>query len=299
MNKLILAASALALIPAAAQAQLLGGGLGGGLGGSLGGTLDTAARGSISPEIERTTRTVRGTVDGTASTRGSQSVDARRGTVQAERSAEGSLTGTTASLSNLVVPSLGDMAQGSGSGSGSASGSGNANAQLIGTDTLAGSLVPVAGQAQSLGGNVAGTAAGTQSGIIGNAPLAGLPAMPMMGDASGEGGGLAMLDGAAALARPALAVAGTAAATGEGAATVTPGMPVTTPDGASLGTVREVIANGRGEVQQVVVQQGGVTRELPAGIFSASGNALIVGQAQGNAQASSADTAPTRGAVSE
>ena len=48
-----------------------------------------------------------------------------------------------------------------------------------------------------------------------------------------------------------------------------------TPDGASLGKVREVIANGRGEVEQVVVKQGKVTRTLPAGMFSASGNASL------------------------
>ena len=98
MKKLILAASAIALIPAAAQAQLLGGGggLGGGIGGGIGGTLGGT--------IERTTTTVRGPVDSTVSgrgsTRGSQSVDARKGTVQAERSAEGSITGSTASLAD-------------------------------------------------------------------------------------------------------------------------------------------------------------------------------------------------------
>lgn len=47
MRKIIFAAAAIALFPAAAQAQLLGGGglgggLGGSLGGSLGGTLDNS-----------------------------------------------------------------------------------------------------------------------------------------------------------------------------------------------------------------------------------------------------------------
>ena len=69
MNKLLLAASAFALIPTAASAQLLGGpGL---LGtGNIGGTLNST--------VDTTTRTVRGTVDGNGSTSGEQSVDARR-----------------------------------------------------------------------------------------------------------------------------------------------------------------------------------------------------------------------------
>lgn len=75
---------------------------------------------------------------------------------------------------------------------------------------------------------------------------------------------------------------------------VAPGMPVMTPDGASLGKVREVIANGRGEVRQVVVKQGKVTRTLPAGMFTASGNALVAGEAQGSAgkSAPAAEAAP-------
>jgi hypothetical protein len=37
-------------------------------------------------------------------------------------------------------------------------------------------------------------------------------------------------------------------------------------------------------VQQLVVTQGNVTRTLPAGMFTATGNALIAGEAQGEAQ---------------
>jgi hypothetical protein len=114
----------------------------------------------------------------------------------------------------------------------------------------------------------------------------------MGGGASGEGSGAANGGGSASLLQPALAVAGSAAAAGQGMASVAPGMPVMTPDGASLGKVREVIANGRGEVEQVVVKQGKVTRTLPAGMFSASGNALIAGQASGDAGGSAAEPAP-------
>mgnify|MGYP002785855178 CR=1 FL=1 len=280
MKKLILAASAIALIPAAAQAQLLGGGgLGGGLSGGLGGTLGGT--------IERTTTTLRSTVDSTVSgrgsIRGSQSVDARKGTVQAERSAEGSITGSTASLADLVVPPMGGMTQASGSGS--ASGQGSANAQLIGTDAMTGALAPVAGTAKSFTANTAGSAMGTVRGTAQNAPMSGMPAMPALGGVSGEGSGSGSAggEGSASLMPSALAVAGSAAAAGQGMTRVAPGMPVMTPDGASLGKVREVIANERGEIQQVVVKQGKVTRALPAGMFSASGNALIAGEAQGSA----------------
>lgn len=300
MKKLILVASALALFPAAAHAQLLGGG---GLGGSLGGSLDTATRGTITTTIDRTTRTVRGTVDGTANgtaaTQGAQSVDARGGTVSAERSASGSITGSTASLADLAVPPLGGMT--TASGSGSASGQGSANAQLIGTDALTGALAPTAQGAQGLAANATGSATGTAAGMIANAPTPGIPSLPINGAAngSGSGSGSASGDGSASLAGPVFAVAGTAAAAGEGAATVMPGMPVMTPDGASLGEIREVVANGRGEVHQLVVQQGNVTRTLPAGMFSASGNAVVAGEAQGNANSGSPEPAPVDGSAAE
>ena len=85
-------------------------------------------------------------------------VDARRGTVHAERGAEGSLTGSTASLANLAVPPMGGMGQASGNGSASTNGS--ANAQLIGTDAVTGTLAPTAGSAKGLAAHAAGTAAG-------------------------------------------------------------------------------------------------------------------------------------------
>lgn len=55
-----------------------------------------------------------------------------------------------------------------------------------------------------------------------------------------------------------------------------------------------MVANGRGEIQQVVVKQGKVTRALPAGMFSASGNALVAGEARGEAgeQAAAGEAAP-------
>lgn len=275
MKKLILtagAASIIALVPGAASAQLLGGG--GGLGGGIGGTLNS----TIGSTIDTATRSVRGTVDstvtGSAATDGEQSVDARGGSVSASRSANGSIAGSTASLADLPVPALGSMA--SGSANGQASGSGNANAQLVGTDAVTGTLAPVAGQARS----AAGRAVGTARGLANSAPTPGVPSLGGA-SASGEGSG----SGSASLMSTPLAVAGTAAAAGSGAASVAPGMPVMTTEGASLGEVRQVIADSRGQVQQVVVQQGRVTRTLPAGMFSASGGALFAGNAEGAAEA--------------
>ncbi|ABC62706.1 hypothetical protein [Erythrobacter litoralis] len=283
MKKIILTASAIALIPVAAQAQLLGG-LGGGAGGSIGGTVDSTVGTSIGSTIDRTTRTVRGTVDGSASTSGDQSVDARNGRVSTNRNANGSVVASTASLADLPVPSMA-----SANGSGSASGQGSANAQLIGTDAVTGAVAPVAGQARNLAGSAAGRARSTARGVANSAPMPGLPAVG--GSASGEGS--AQGSGSASLIGSPLAVAGSAASAGQDTASVTPGMPVIAPNGASLGTVRQVVADSRGQVQEVVVQQGRVTRTLPAGMFSASGNALVAGSAEG--QASSGERAPAEG----
>lgn len=280
MNKIILIASALVLVPGAAQAQLLGGGggLGGGLGGGFGGTLGGT--------IERTTTTVRSTaestISGQGSTRGSQSVDARKGSVQAERSAEGSITGSTASLADLVVPPMGGMTEAGGNGSASGQGNANANAQLFGTDAVTGTLAPVTGRGKEFAGNAMGTVQGAASQASGTAPGL-VPSVPTSApaSASGEGSGSASGNGSASLAGPVFAAAGSAAAAGQGAFEVSRGMPVMTPDGASLGEVRGIVANNRGEVEQIVVQQGKITRELPAGMFSASGNALVAGEARG------------------
>ena len=277
MKKIIFAAAAIALFPVTAQAQLLGGGggLGGGLGGSLGssigGTLDNSAGSSIRGTLDRTTRTVRGSVDGSGSTDGNQSVDARRGTVSANRSASGSITGSTASLADVVMPTASQMANMSGSGA--ADGQGNANAQLIGTDAVTGVVAPAVQGARSRAGEAASSIRNM------NAPIGGA--------AAGSGAGSA---GGSLMSSP-LAVAGSAAAAGEGVAAVSRGMPVMTPDGASLGKVSQLVANSRGEIQQVVVKQGKVTRELPTGMFTASGDALVLTQASGAAPAEGQNTA--------
>ncbi|MBL0966688.1 hypothetical protein [Blastomonas sp. UPD001] len=275
MRKILIAAVTCALIPVSAQAQLLGGGgLGGGLGGSLGGTLGGTLGGGtlggglerpVGDTLERTTRTVRGSAEAKGSTSGTQSVDARRGTVSAQRSADGSVLASTTSLADIVAPPAGAMTEAQGSGA--ASGQGSASAQLIGTDAVTGTVAPIVQGTRARAGEAVSSVRGA--------------ARPAGATATGSGAGSA---NGSLLAGP-LAVAGSAAAAGQGAAMVSRGMPVTLPDGSSLGKVKELVANGRGEVEQVVVKQGNVTRALPAGMFSASGDALVLTQASGTAAA--------------
>lgn len=269
MKKLLVTASFIALLSTAAQAQLLGGGgLGGTINGTIGGTLNTT--------IDRTTQTVRGTVDGALETEGDQEVDARNGRVSTRRNARGSVTGSTASLAELPIP---PMMSGDANAQGRGEAQGSADAQLIGTDALVESVTPVANQARSAGSRAVARGRGTANALLGSVPQPGLPSLG--GSASGEGSANGSTSGSF-LSSP-FAVAGSAASRAAGTATIAPGMPVMTPDGASLGKVRQVIADGRGNVQQVVVKQGGVTRTLPAGMFSAQGNALVAGEASGQA----------------
>lgn len=297
MKKLILTAGLIALLPASASAQLLGGGgLGGGLGGGFGGTLN----GSIGSTLDSSTRSVRNTIDqsvqGTVATDGEQSVDTRNGSVSTNRSASGSIAGSTASLADLAVLQLGSSASGSASGNASGQGNADADVQLIGTDTATNAIAPIAGQVQGGAGNAAGQATGAAQSAISVAsipatPMAGLPSPgSVTGEANGSGG--AEGNSSASLISSPLVVAGSAASAAQGAGAISPGMPVTTPEGASLGRVEQIFANGRGEVQQVVVSQGDVSRTLPAGMFTANGNALVAGNVEGQATSNN----PTEGA---
>ena len=270
MKKILIAAATVALIPAAAQAQLLGGGglggaLGGTLGSTLGGTLGGGIERPVGGSLERTTRTVRGSADANGSTSGTQSVDARRGTVSAQRSANGSVLASSASLADIVVPPADTMTEAQGSGT--ASGQGSAQAQLIGTDALTGAVAPIAQGTRARAGEAVSSVRGVT--------------MPAGATAAGSGAGS---PSGSLLASP-LAFAGSAAAAGDGAAMVSRGMPVTLADGSSLGKVKEIVANSRGEVEQIVVKQANVTRSLPAGMFSASGNALVLAEPGGTAAA--------------
>lgn len=287
MKRFMTATAALALISVPAQAQLLGSGP---LTGGLGSVLD------INSTISRPTDTLRtvtrGTVEGSAATDGSHSVDRNSGRVEARRNAD--ITGGAA-LDQLVATPIAPIAAPAGanaSGNGNASGSGNAQAQLIGTDAVGSIAGAAAGRANgaigtaqaasaSLVGQVHG-AAGTLSGTVPAAP--GMGGGMVGGSASGEGS--AEGEGSASLVSAPLAVAGSAAGAATGATSISPGMPVVTPAGLPVGEVREIVANSRGEVEQVLVSNGDFEQMVPAANLGASGSALVMGQ--GNAEVGTA-----------
>ena len=84
-----------------------------------------------------------------------------------------------------------------------------------------------------------------------------------------------------------LAAAGSGAANGAGAFSVAPGMDVLSPTGERIGRVREIVADERGQVQQVLVQARGARQLVPTGNFTAAGDALVMGSgaASGGTQA--------------
>lgn len=279
MKALLFAASALTLASVPAQAQLLGGSgsLGGSLGGTIGSSIDTS---SLSRTVTRTVRattdsvesTTRAAADSKVATSGDQNVDSSNGSVSANRSANAGLTGNVSQLASIPMTTAG----GSASGSGEASGNGSAGAQLIGTDAIGGLANSGVSQAQTtvgiirgVGGSTAGRATGSAGSLTSG--VTGTATGNASGEASGNGG----------LTSMPLAVAGSGAANGQGAFGVAPGMPVLAPSGEQIGKVRELVANGRGQVEQVLVEANGARSLVPADQFSASGAALILGSGEG------------------
>ncbi|MDX2211078.1 MAG: hypothetical protein SFV20_12075 [Sphingopyxis sp.] len=270
MKALLLAATALTLGIAPAQAQLLGGsgGLTGGLTSGLGSGVD------LDSTITSTTQTLRsasgGTAGGTASTEGNQSVDRRSGRVEARRSARVDSAANIAQLIDTPVGAVGAIAN----GSGGAAGEGNAQAALVGTDALRPAAAGAVGAVRS----TVATAGGTQQLLtpaFGNIPAPATGGVAGGGAANGNASGNGS---ASALAAP-LTVAGSAASAAAGAVAIAPGTLVFGAAGEKLGMVREIVANSRGGVEQVVVasRQGALT--IPAGQLSASGSALVMGEA--------------------
>jgi hypothetical protein len=271
MKKFLLAASALTLLAAPqAHAQLLSGG---GLGQITGGISTIQG-----PLVDRTTTSVRSATRGTARadahTRGTQNVDRRSGAVSAERSVDTGLEATTGQLLDTPTGS----ANGSAAGSGNASGSGSANAQLLGTDA-AGALV---GESTGRVRESARAARERASDLA--SQTAGLTG-------STSGAGSAAGSGAGTVGGDMLAVAGSGAAAGDGAFAVEPGMPVMLPRGEKVGEVRQIVADGRGQVQQVVVKARDGTMTLPAASLTGSADALVMGE--GSVPNGQSDAAPT------
>lgn len=257
MKRILIAATALTLIAAPAQAQLLGGGgLGGSLGGAVGGTLGgTGSIGSAGDSIGSATR---GTLDATGTARGSARADRRSGRVDARGNGSGTAKGNVASVLDTQTRSIGA----DGSAGGTASGGGSASAQLIGTDAV-----------RSTAGEVAGQARGTAQGLVGAANGA---AGTAQGSASGA------LAGSGSYSSSPLAAAGSLAAQGQGAFAVERGTPIFAADGDRIGRVRQVVSDARGNVRQLLVRVDGAEAMIPANYFQASAGGLVsaVGEGQ-------------------
>jgi hypothetical protein len=210
---------------------------------------------------------------GNTATRGNQNVDRKSGSVAIDRSVDSSLDATT---SQLLGTTAGAASAGA-SGSADASGSGSANAQLLGTDAVVGAVrngSATAGNSVANVRNIATPAVGSaRDRILGFANQGGSAA----GSANGAASGTGMIDGGL------LALAGSGAAEGQGAFSVAPGMPVQLPSGEQVGMVQDIVATRSGEVLQLVIQtQDGLTT-IPSTNLTASGSALIVGQADSSA----------------
>lgn len=269
MKILMLTASAFTLIAAPAHAQLLGGGGLSGVTGSINGTVNSTLR----APTETLRSTTRGTFRGDASTRGKKNVDRENGNVSIDRSLDTNLDATT---SQLIGTPAGE-ASGNASGSANASGSGGANAQLIGTNHVNGAVHGIAGKARETASTVrnfatpaVGSARDRISGAAGQAGSVG-------GSATGAGTGSGMIDNGI------LALAGSGAAQGESAFSVAPGMPVHLPSGQQIGNVRDIVATRSGEIRQVVIEKKDGLTTIPASQLTASGTALIAGEAAASA----------------
>jgi len=266
----------------AAHAQLLGGSLGGSLGGTLNGTL--GGTGDLGGTLDSVREGTSGTLRGAASSTGSQSIDRKRGRVQADRSVNASGGGDTTNSLASPVSSF----TGSASGSGSVSGSGGVDTQLIGTDT-------VRGTAQSAVSGIRGRAsdaADDARGVAGNASVQGQGLISgVTGTLNGSLAGSGSASGSGSSAGAGAPLSGSAGGSGNGEAafTVVRGMPVLSPDGERIGRVRQVISNARGEAQQILVKVDGQMATLPAANFSASGNAVMSAMSEGQIKQIAAD----------
>lgn len=310
LTSAITGALALTLIATPASAQVLGGVLGGGGGGGM---LDSTIGG-----IDRTVRSsTGGAFETRGSTRGNTRINPREGRVDADGGAEGSITGNaTQVLNSPLGGSAADV-----SGQGNASANGSVSAQLVGTDavrqtatgavsTVHGTATGAVGTAHSTATGAVGTALETTTSVAGRARGA---ATGVAGSALGTANGVASASGSAAASvsgsangaadgNPAggalysigtgiLAAEGSSAASGEGVFAIAPGMDVLSGNGDHIGEVSDIVADRHGQVSQVLVQSGDSQEMVPAGNLSGAGDALVMGEAEGQ---SNREAGPTR-----
>lgn len=266
MKLVLVATSALALIAVPAQAQLLGGG--GSIGGSLGGMLNGSIGQSLpvpSTNSLPTSTTASGARDGgnaSGSAKGSARADRRSGAVEVNGSGSGSIAvGATGAL---VTPA--GTSSGNGSAAASGSGKGSASTQLIGTDAVRSMAGTVYGQGRAAGQAAVQQGQSVMGGLISTADsLAG----SLRGSAAGSA------SGASSLTSGLLATSGSLAAQEQGAFTVDRGTPIFDAAGDKIGSVRGVVADAQGQIQQLLVRVDGEHALLPSGNFQVSGEALI------------------------
>ncbi len=268
-----LSAAALIAIANPAHAQL-GGGLGGVLGGGGSGSV-SGPLGSF-PRVDNSTI---GSVSGSGDATATKKVDRRSGKVEADGAANGRGNG---SVTQSATGPLGAVT-GSGQGSANASGSGGADAQLLGTDAVR----PAVGDLRNKAGQTVGTTRDRAGNIVQSTRGTAESTVNSAGSASGSAAGSA--NGAASGGNNMLALAGSAAGDAAGTFEVKPGMKLLDANGEKIGKVREVIADGRGRVEALVVKVDGETATLPASSFSTSGSALITGMTEGQIKTAAAE----------
>jgi hypothetical protein len=78
-----------------------------------------------------------------------------------------------------------------------------------------------------------------------------------------------------------LAASGSLAAQGQGTFAVEKGTPIFDASGDKIGSVRGMVADARGRVEQLLVKVDGERALLPAGAFQVSGEALISAMSEG------------------
>ncbi|HEY1124196.1 MAG TPA: PRC-barrel domain-containing protein [Sphingobium sp.] len=291
MKAILIATAALSLAATApASAQLLGGGgsLGGNLGGNLGGTLGgPGAIPSIPSFPDRTPdlgsrlggvgQTTLGG-HGSGGTSGSTKVDRKAGTVDADRSASGSLGGTVGQTLDTPNRSLSGGASGNGSGNANA----NGHAQLVGTDTVRGTV----GDARSTARDTVFDARTTASSTAHETTSA-ARGFARNGVTTTRDAAQASAANAISATRNQVAIARNAA----GGLAAAPGMDIQSVKGKTIGKVRDVVTDNQGRVKSLVVETGDRLATLPASNFSGDGNILVSAMGAGDIKKASKDQA--------
>jgi hypothetical protein len=96
-----------------------------------------------------------------------------------------------------------------------------------------------------------------------------------------QGSAAGSASGVSSLTAGLLAASGSLAAQGQGAFAVEKGTPIFDASGEKIGSVRSVVADARGRVQQLLVKVDGERALLPAGAFQVSGEALVSAMSEG------------------